>query len=225
MAEEIKNELNNVQIGGSYVGGSQTHGNNIVINHYYSGGKENSKETDDPKDRTIFLSYNWHDGEIADKIDRHLSSLPDITVKRDIRDVGAWKSIREFMKSIRQQDYAVLIVSDFYLKSQNCMFEVLEMMKEQEYQDRIFPAVVEQGIYDPHVRAEYIKYWEQESKNLEATIKGIDLANATELSADLKRYKNITSSIGEFLKIVADMNNPNIQQVEIQIEKAIQKKK
>lgn len=219
MTQKIKNDLNHVTIGGSYVGG-----NHVVMNSSHSEEKEKSKEKDNLKDRTIFLSYNWHDGEIANKIDCHLSNLPDITVKRDIRDIGAWKSIREFMKSIRQQDYAIFIVSDCYLKSKNCMFEVLEMMKEQEYKERIFPAVVEQGIYDPIVRANYIKYWEQEYKNLEDTIKEIDLANATELSEDLKRYKNIATSMGEFLKIVADMNNPNIQEVEIQIEKAIQNK-
>ncbi len=53
------------------------------------------------------------------------------------------------MKSIRNQDYVILIISDYYLKSKNCMFEVTEIMKEQEYKDRIFPAVVEHGIYDP----------------------------------------------------------------------------
>lgn len=39
------------------------------------------------------LSYNWHDGETADRIDRHLSGLPGVTVKRDVRDIGPWKSI------------------------------------------------------------------------------------------------------------------------------------
>ena len=142
-------------------------------------------------------------------------------MKRDVRDIGPWKSIRDFMKGIRQQDYAVLIVSDLYLKSKNCMFEVTEIMKEQEYVDRIFPAVVEHGIYNPLKRVEYIEYWQKECEELETAIKGIDISNAAELAADLKCYKNIASSIGEFLSIVADRNNPDIQEVEIQIEKAI----
>lgn len=217
MVEEVKNDLNNVNIGRDYIGGNQ-----IVIHASHSEGKEKLEEKGTPKDRTIFLSYNWHDGEIANKIDSHLSNLPNITVRRDIRDIGAWKSISEFMKSIRQQDYAVFIVSDSYLKSKNCMFEVMEMMKEKEYQDKIFPAVVERGIYDPIKRANYIKYWEKECKNLVEMIKGLDPANASELSEDLKKYKSIAASMGEFLKIVADRNNPDIQEVEIQIEKAIQ---
>ena len=102
------------------------------------------------------------------------------------------------------------------------MFEVMEMMKEKEYQDKIFPAVVERRIYNPIERANYIKYWEKECKNLVEMIKGLDTANASELSEDLKKYKSIAASMGEFLKIVADRNNPDIQEVEIQIEKAIQ---
>ncbi len=216
MGQQIINDLNNVTIGGSYAGG------NIVTNNYYVHQTE-ERVQEGKNDKTIFLSYNWHDGETADRIDKYLSRISGITVKRDVRDIGAWKSIREFMKSIRDQDYAVLIVSDSYLKSKNCMFEVTEMMKEREYADRIFPAVVETGIYDPLVCAEYIKYWQQECDKLEAAIKGLDPAGTVELAEDLRRYKSIASSIGEFLSMVADRNNPDIQEVEIQIEKAILK--
>lgn len=214
MGQKVKNELNNVSIGGSYIGG------NSIVNNYY--GHHTEAGIEESKDhKTIFLSYNWHDGKTADKIDRHLSGLSSVTVKRDVRDIGPWKSIRDFMEDIRQQDYAVLIVSDFYLKSNNCMFEVTEIMKEREYADRIFPAVVETGIYDPLVRAGYISYWQQECDKLEAAVRGLDPAYAVELTADLKRYKNIASSVGEFLSIVADRNNPDIYEVEVQIEKAI----
>ncbi|MDE7274231.1 MAG: toll/interleukin-1 receptor domain-containing protein [Lachnospiraceae bacterium] len=216
MGQHIKNNLKNVTIGGGYVGGNST------TNNYYVHQTEESVQAS-KDDKTIFLSYNWHDGGTADRIDRYLSGRFGITVKRDVRDIGAWKSIREFMKSIRNHDYAVLIVSDSYLKSKNCMFEVMEIMKEQQYADRIFPAVVETGIYDPLVRAEYIKYWQQECDKLEAAIKGLDPAVTVELAADLKRYKSIASSIGEFLSMVADWNNPDIQNVEVQIEKALLK--
>lgn len=216
MRQKIENELNNVSIGNNYTGGNNT------VNYYYGYQTEAGKE-ENGNGKTIFLSYNWQDGKMADRIDKHLSGLPGITVKRDVRDIGTWRSIREFMKSIRKQDYAILIISDSYLKSKNCMFEVTEIMKEQEYGDRIFPAVVEYGIYDPLTRAEYINYWQQECNKLEAAVKGLDLANAVELAADLKRYKNIASSVGEFLSMVADRNNPDIKEVEVQIEKAVLK--
>lgn len=215
MGQQIINNLKNVTIGGSYIGG------NSITNN--CDNRQTEKDRQQGNDKTIFLSYNWHDGDTADRIDGYLSGLPGITVKRDVRDIGPWKSIREFMGSIRMQNYAVLIVSDLYLKSKNCMFEVTEIMKEQEYADRVFPAVVETGIYDPLVRAEYIRYWQQECDRLEAAIRGMDPASAVELAADLRRYKNIASSVGEFLSMAADRNNPDIQDVEVQIGKAVLK--
>lgn len=214
MGQKIKNVLKGVSVGGDYIGGNST------VNNYY-GCREEAEEKVSSNDKTIFLSYNRNDEETADRIDRHLSGFPGITVKRDVRDIGPWKSIREFMEGIRQQDYAVLIVSDYYLKSKNCMFEVTEMMKELEYADRIFPAVVETGIYEPLVRAKYINYWQQKCDELGAAVKGLDPTNAVELIEDLKRYKNIVSSVGEFLSIVSDRNNPDIRDVEVQIEKAV----
>ena len=171
--------------------------------------------------KTIFLSYNWHDGEFANRIDKKLSVFPNLVVKKDVRDIGPWKSIREFMKSIRKQDYAILIISDSYLRSKNCMFEVTEIMKESEYKSKILPAVVHPEIYDPLVRVKYIKYWQEECDKLEAAIRELEPANVTELVADLKRYKSIASSIGEFLSMVADMNNPDIQEIEKYIVKEI----
>lgn len=219
MKQQITNNLNGVTVGGNYTGG------NGVVNHFYGSSAEVNQidQKKNKTDRTIFLSYNWHDTEIANRIDKHLSGISGIIVKRDVRDIGSWKSIQEFMKSIRRQDYAVLIVSDLYLKSKNCMFEVTEVMKEQEYADRVFPAVVERGIYDPLTRAGYIQYWQQECSKLEAAIKGLDPANAAELTVDLKHYRSIASSIGEFLSMVADRNNPDIQEVEFQIKKALLK--
>lgn len=217
MAKNISNKLKGVTVNGNYVGGDSV----TVHYHGHKAGRDDVKGKG--RDKTVFLSYNWHDGGTADKIDKHLSRTPGISVKRDVRDIGAWKSIRDFMKSIRQQDYAVLLISDSYLKSKNCMFEVTEVMKEQRYGDRIFPAVVERGIYNPLVRVEYIKYWQQECDKLETAVKEIDIAYAAEPAADLKRYKNIAASMGEFLDMVTDMNNPDIQEIEVQIEKAILK--
>ncbi len=214
MGKQINNKLEGVTIGG-YVGGD------VIVNGCVP--KANAGTERKSSDKAIFLSYNWHDGEIADRIDSHLSRIYGITVKRDVRDIGTWKSIRDFMKSIRQQDYAVLIVSDSYLKSKNCMFEVTEMMKEQAYAGRVFPAVVEHSIYDPLARVEYIKFWQQECDKLETAIRGIDPSTTVELAAELRRYKSISSSMSEFLDLVSDMNNPDIQDIEVQIEKAVLK--
>lgn len=54
-------------------------------------------------------------------------------------------------------------------------------------------------------------------EELERVIKTIDIVNAAEIIYELKRYRSIASSIGEFLSLVVDMNNPQIEDVKIQV--------
>ena len=184
--------------------------------------KDKSAVTADPKE-SVFISYSWNDTDVADGIEEYLGNTYNI--KRDIRDLGAWSSINEFMQSIRNQDYAILIISESYLKSRNCMYEILEVMKEKEFREKIFPVVLESTIYQPLSRIRYIEYWEKESEKLELGLKNISITNVYELGTELKIYKNIASSIGDFLKVICDMNNPNIESVNQRIDAAIKAKR
>lgn len=162
--------------------------------------------------KCVFISYCWADNNIADNIENYLADK-NIVVKRDIRNIGNWRSIREFMKTIRKQDYAVLIISDNYLKSENCMYEIVELLKDTDFANKIFPVVIEKSIYDTTKRIEYISYWESKSKELEAVMQTISMLNRGEATATLKKINNIAMNIGEFLEKVSDMNNPKIDNV------------
>jgi len=159
--------------------------------------------------KTVFLSYCWADDYIAAEIESSLSEK-GVVVKRDIRDIGDWHSIHEFMDSIRNQDYYVMIISDNYLKSANCMYEMLEGLKEAKWKEKIIPVVIEKKIYDEINRIAYIQYWEEESAKLEKAMETISMTNRAEATNTLKKYKRISMGMGEFLHVVADMNNPNV---------------
>ena len=92
--------------------------------------------------KTIFLSYAHADEEDADQIDECLQNL-GYDVKRDVRDVKHWGALRAFMQSIRKEDYVVLLVSDTYLRRDNCMYEVMQLLKDESYQQRAFPVVID----------------------------------------------------------------------------------
>lgn len=85
----------------------------------------------------MFVSYCQIDSVYADNIDLYFKNK-DVSIRRDIRDISQWKSIREYMQTIRDMDYAILIVSDNYLKSFNCMYEVLELIKEKTMRIKYF---------------------------------------------------------------------------------------
>ena len=97
------------------------------------------------KKKNLFLSYCWKDSNEADKIYDFFKSSRNIELHRDTIDIGKWESIKEYMQSISDMDYTILLISDVYLKSANCMYEVLEVMRDRNYRDKIFPAVIIRG--------------------------------------------------------------------------------
>ena len=186
----------------------------------------NHKELEDDfesKKLRAFISYCWDDMETANKIDQYFYDK-EVIIKRDIRDIGAWKSIREFMESIRTQDYAILIVSERYLKSTSCMYEILEIMKEPKYKERILPVVLETQIYNPCERIQYVKYWENEYRNMEKEVKEINVGNAPDIAMELSRIGQIQATISEFMSMVSDMNNPSVDDTILAIEQKFTEK-
>ena len=150
---------------------------------------------------------------IAEDIYNKLVTNEEINLHRDTIDIGKWQSIKEYMQSIEKMDYTILLISDAYLKSANCMYEVLEVMKNSKYINKIFPAVINNEIYKPIIRAQYVRYWQNEYQKLNEELETIQKHNLGSLTNDLKRYTDIASNIAEFLTNVADLNNPNIPDV------------
>lgn len=159
----------------------------------------------------IFLSYSWKDEKKANEIDTFFSAL-GINIKRDKKSIEQWGSIRAFMDSIQSSDYAILIISDAYLKSVNCMYEITQLMKEPHYRDRIFPVVLENEIYQLKKRIDYIVYWEEKYDEAKQEISRVkNLENTEQLSKELHQIREISYTIGEFLDIIKDMNNPQAE--------------
>lgn len=163
--------------------------------------------------KKIFLSYSWSDDQIADEIERKLKRNSQIELHRDKLDIDQWAGIREYMQSIPEMDYVILLISDAYLKSVNCMYEVLEVMRDRKYRDKIFPAVVSKGIYKTEIRVQYVRYWQTECEKLKQSLTGIAIENMGNLGKDLKQLQDISSNVAEFLDMVTGMNNPAIEDV------------
>ncbi|CDD99524.1 uncharacterized protein BN671_02337 [Roseburia sp. CAG:471] len=89
--------------------------------------------------KTVFLSYCQKDKDIADCIDEKIGHILEgkATLSRDIRDVEYHESFKKFMQSIENHDYVISIISDNYLKSRNCMYEMLEVVKDSKFSQRL----------------------------------------------------------------------------------------
>lgn len=161
---------------------------------------------------TVFISYNQSTcSEFVDTLEKEIKELANVS--RDNEKVGNWDSFREFMNSIREHDFAVIVLCDKYLKSVNCMYEVLQIMKENDWKSRIMTVVWNDvEIYNTEGRASYIAFWAEEFNKINDIVSELPPESTSEIANDLKQISFIKCNVGEFLQWVSQINNPNMFQ-------------
>lgn len=94
------------------------------------------------------------------------------------------------MKSIRTQDFAILVISDNYLKSVACMYEVIQLMKEDDWLSKTMIMLADDiNILGTKEQLVYIKYWNDEYNNVSELIKSLPPETVSSQSEELKRYQ------------------------------------
>jgi hypothetical protein len=159
-------------------------------------------------EQSVFISYAWggEREEIVNHIDQALQQR-GIKVIRDKRDLGYKGSINEFMERIGRGNCVILVISDKYLRSPNCMFELVEIAENKQFHDRIFPVVLaDADIYDPVKRIAYIKHWEVKRAELAEAIKTLDPANLQGIREEMDTYDRIRDKVSGLTSILKDMN-------------------
>jgi GTPase SAR1 family protein len=87
---------------------------------------------------TVYFSYAWGDanesGESREKIVQDLLAELErdgrFDLKYDKKDVGYRRSIREFEHELGRAERIAVVVSDKYLKSVHCMYELLQIFRK-----------------------------------------------------------------------------------------------
>lgn len=159
-------------------------------------------------EQTILISYAWggEREEIVNQIDEALQKR-GVKITRDKRDLGYKGSIKEFMERIGQGNCVIVVISDKYLRSPNCMFELVEIAEGKQFHDRIFPVVLaDANIYDPIKRVEYVKYWELKRAELADAMRTLDPANLQGIRDDMDLYDRIRDEISGLTSTLKDMN-------------------
>lgn len=196
------------------------------------------------KNITIFISYTAADAEVVNAVENYLLDC-GYDVKRDIRDIKDYDSINDFMNGIRKQDYVIPIVSDNYLRRNNCMYEIMQLLKDDNFSEKTFPIIIDfsktserpYNFFDIQYRIEITSFWENQEKELKNAINKISLENNVELANEYRLIKNYAQTVSVFLEwlksklvgvISADSDSVKIQStaydIVINIDKIISKK-
>lgn len=221
MGEKITINANNININkgttsGGFVCIGNNNTNNIVIRAKQKKSNVLKASCAEVTKTTIFLSYTHADKKIADVVEAQLLKK-GYDVKRDIRDIKPWDDLNEFMKSIRKQDYVVLLISDQYLQKENCIYEVYQLLKDANYTQRTFPIVIpfteqEQAarkknnkstsMFEIEYRIEVLRFWTDYLKRLDEKLANIPREFTAELN---KQYRNIGSMVQSLMELFEDV--------------------
>lgn len=160
-------------------------------------------------EHAVFISYAWGDEreEIVNQLDKALQER-GIKIIRDKRALGYKGSISAFMELIGQGNCVIVVISDKYLRSKNCMFEQVEIAENKQFSDRIFPIILnDANIYDAVDRLDYVEFWEKEKAKLEARMRSLsDLSNLQGVREELDNYERFRDKISGLTSILKDMN-------------------
>ncbi len=159
--------------------------------------------------REIFISYA-HGDESRAHAERLVKLLEEkgLKVVIDEKNVGYKDNIEDFEKRIGRGDCVITIISDKYLRSEHCMFEMVCIERRDEVYDRIFPIVLTDAhsIYNRSGRLNYQKYWTKERENFKKELDEIGPDAGMQSSIeDLNKLEQIKLIAGKINAMLAKM--------------------
>ena len=156
---------------------------------------------------SVFISYNHGSNSLVENL---VSRLLEIANVHWDKNLCPYESFTKFMKTIRKQDFVVLVVSDRYLRSIPCMYEVSQLMSAENWDKKALIIVEDsaKNVYKHDGWLEYIDYWEKEVDNLKEKIREHRPQEA--LNNELDKLKVIEKIVGLFLQKIADLNIPEM---------------
>ena len=173
-----------------------------------AGQTQIESRRDAPVQQEVFVSYKWGgDSEaLVDEIQRRLEER-GILVTRDKNEVRYRDPIEQFMRRIGAGKCVIVILSNEYLQSKNCMFELTEIASRPEFASRVYPIVMpDAAIFDPMTRLDYVEYWEDKRTALDQKMRKVGQEYLQGIREDLDLYEKTRNTIAGIMDVLADMN-------------------
>ncbi len=162
----------------------------------------------------VFISYAWNkqpkggntQDPIVTAIQKTLQNNFKVIIDKDV--INYKDNIQEFEERLGRGQKIVLVISDKFLKSPHCMYEILKIKEKGNVYERIFPVVLKDAsIYKSNQAIKYIRYWEKEIAKLNKELSKLTSnANTPTIQTDLNNYTSIRAIFDDFRGLLSKMN-------------------
>lgn len=156
----------------------------------------------------VFISYAWGDdtptGQLRAKVVDDLCVTQGIKVHRDRDEMRPGDLISEFMDRLADGDFILPVISDKYLRSEYCMYELFRIYrncadKPDRFLQKVIPIILPDSKIDStDDRLERAIYWTNKEAKLKRRVKDNIEAVGPKLYTKFR-------SMGEFARHTSDM--------------------
>jgi internalin A len=136
-----------------------------------------------PREPQVFVSYAWgddtpegrHRGELVEKLCEQLGRQ-GVTVRRDRDELKPGELISEFMDRLAEGDVVLAVISDKYLRSEYCMYELFRIFRNcmdrpERFLSRVIPLILPDArLGELEERLERASYWKAREGKLKPLI-------------------------------------------------------
>jgi len=174
--------------------------------------------------KRITLAYCSDNQHVAKEVDRNLSRV-DYEFEHISCSQG--KTEETISGKLRQSNYPIiLLISDNFLKSATCMYDLLTTVQDLIRTGRIKPVIIdgvyrnEKGVVQTVPTAfdrvsnviQYMNYWQDKYLEVRREKRQAPESDEAVLNERLKVIRSISSEIGEFLRFLRNMDYTTYQQ-------------
>jgi internalin A len=171
--------------------------------------------------RQVFLSY-WEDerpagkvrAQVADALYQALAKDAGLLPVRDREQIKTGDRISVFMDRLARADLVVAIVSDKYLRSPYCMYEIYRIWQKwqgdlDDLSRHVVPILLPEVKVDEFSdRVPYLEYWTEQAESLEALIRDRRLRPSAESWRQFRLVQEFAHHVDDILWFLRDILMP-----------------
>jgi hypothetical protein len=157
----------------------------------------------------IFISYK-RSGASLELVSQLVETSNDLgyNVIYDQEDVKYKELITLYMDRLGWGRYIIPVISDEYLKSEYCMYELMKINQNGEFEKKVFPiAMGDSDIFIESGQKKYEAYWGEEIKKLKSSRnKNQSTGEIKNIVKKIEEYEKYQRTIPEILRVLTTRN-------------------
>ncbi len=160
----------------------------------------------------LCISYSWSNSKEIDSLCQDLNKA-NIPFSRDVVDCGYRDNIRRYEENIGKGAKVLAYISEAYVKSINCMYELALVFIHGNVENRLFPIVTIGKCHDVSFFKELFEYWESQYQQKRKILEDLPSGASLQAINELGYCDHIIRELPKIATYLSDVNSSTIEKL------------